>query len=88
MNYAVCGLVATLLSLPSAFAADPSLRVDYAGFTVWLNCQGHAVFKFRYNAQRDAGAFRALLPSVSIRQSPTPASPPIPIVSSPLRPEH
>jgi hypothetical protein len=43
MNHAACGLLVTLLSLPSAFAADPSLRVDYEGFTVWLNCQEHAV---------------------------------------------
>ena len=57
MNHAVCIAVVAFLSLPSAFAADPSLRVDYEGFTLWLNCQEHAVFKFRYNAQRDAGSF-------------------------------
>jgi endonuclease G, mitochondrial len=60
MNHAACALVVALLFIPPAFAADPSLRVDYAGFTVWLNCQEHAVFKFRYNAQRDAGSFPRL----------------------------
>jgi hypothetical protein len=34
----------------------PQRRLDYAGFMVWLNCKEHAVFKFRYNAQRDDGA--------------------------------
>lgn len=57
MNHAACGLLAVLLSLSSAFAADPSLRVDYEGFTVWLNYHEHAVAKFRYNAQRDSGSF-------------------------------
>jgi hypothetical protein len=35
----------------------PHVRVDYEGFTVWLNCQEHAVAKFSYNAQRDSGSF-------------------------------
>ena len=57
MNHAACILVVAFLCLSSAFAADPFLRVDYEAFTVWLNCQEHAVFKFRYNAQRDSGNF-------------------------------
>jgi hypothetical protein len=61
MNHEACGLVVPLLSIPPAFAADPSLRVDYEGFTVWLNCQEHAVFKFRYNAQRDSNGSTFLL---------------------------
>lgn len=55
MNHAACGLLA-LLTLAPVFAAE-SFRVDYGGFTVWLNCQEHMVFKFRYNAQRDSGNF-------------------------------
>lgn len=43
MNHAVCIAVAAFLFLPSAFAADPSLSIDYEGFTVWLNCQEHAL---------------------------------------------
>jgi endonuclease G len=31
------------------------LRLDYEGFTVWLDCQEHGPVKFRYNAQRDSG---------------------------------
>lgn len=44
-------------SLPRPKAANPQFRVDYASFTVWLDGQEQAVFKFRYNAQRDAGSF-------------------------------
>ena len=57
MNHATDGLLVRLVSFSAAFAANPSLRVDYEGFTVWLNCQEHAVFQFRYNAQRDSGNF-------------------------------
>jgi hypothetical protein len=57
MNHEAYGLLVAFLSLPSAFAAGPSWRVDYLGFTVWLNCQDHAVDKFRYNAQHDSGTF-------------------------------
>jgi endonuclease G len=31
------------------------LRLNYQGFTVWLDCQERAAVKFRYNAQRDDG---------------------------------
>jgi endonuclease G len=31
------------------------LKLDYEGFTVWLDCKEHAAVKFRYNAQRDTG---------------------------------
>jgi len=31
------------------------LRIDYEGFTVWLDCQERAPIKFQYNAQRDNG---------------------------------
>lgn len=38
---------------------DPSgkrvLRLDYEGFTIWLDCRERAPIKFRYNAQRDNG---------------------------------
>lgn len=56
MNHVKLGFLLTVLSLTSAFATEP-FRVNYEGFTVWLNCQEHAVAKFRYNAQRDSGSF-------------------------------
>ncbi|SMF96147.1 endonuclease G [Methylomagnum ishizawai] len=31
------------------------LRLNYEGFTVWLDCKERAAVKFRYNAQRDTG---------------------------------
>jgi endonuclease G, mitochondrial len=31
------------------------LRLDYQGFTLWLNCQRRGAVRFRYNAQRDQG---------------------------------
>ncbi|CAG0994775.1 Nuclease [Myxococcaceae bacterium] len=32
------------------------LRLDYEGFTVWLDCKERGPVKFRYNAQRDTGS--------------------------------
>jgi len=31
------------------------LKLDYEGFTIWLDCKERAPIKFRYNAQRDTG---------------------------------
>lgn len=33
------------------------LRLDYEGFTLWMDCEKHGAVKFRYNAQRDSGSF-------------------------------
>jgi len=33
-------------------------RLDYEGFTVWLDCEKRGAVKFRYNAQRDTGNFK------------------------------
>jgi endonuclease G len=35
--------------------ADNLLRLDYEGFTVWLDCAKRGPVKFRFNAQRDVG---------------------------------
>jgi endonuclease G len=32
------------------------LKLDYAGFTVWLDCAKRGPVKFRYNAQHDTGS--------------------------------
>ena len=32
------------------------LKLDYEGFTVWLDCEKRGAVKFRYNAQRDTGS--------------------------------
>jgi len=34
------------------------MKLDYEGFTVWLDCQKRGAVKFRYNAQRDTGNFK------------------------------
>ena len=33
-------------------------RVDYEGFTLWVDCSKRATVKFQYNAQRDGGNFK------------------------------
>lgn len=44
-----------LFSLPS-FAEVK--RLDYTGFTIWLDCDAKSAVRFRYNAQRDTGNFK------------------------------
>lgn len=34
------------------------LKLDYTGFTVWLDCSKRAPIKFQYVAQRDEGSFK------------------------------
>ena len=34
-----------------------TIKVDYEGFSVWLDCQRHGAIKFQYNAQHDTGHF-------------------------------
>jgi endonuclease G len=34
------------------------LKLDYSGFTVWLDCSKRAAIKFQYVAQRDEGSFK------------------------------
>jgi len=38
--------------------SDSILRLDYEGFSVWLNCKKRGAMKFRYNAQHDNGNFK------------------------------
>lgn len=50
-----------LLISTSVFAVQPKqdgklLRLDYFGFTVWIDCAKKGAVKFRYNAQRDSGS--------------------------------
>lgn len=34
------------------------LKLDYEGFTIWLDCSQRGAVKFRYNAQHDTGNFK------------------------------
>ena len=38
--------------------SDSILKLDYSGFTVWLDCSKRAPIKFQYVAQRDTGSFK------------------------------
>jgi len=38
--------------------AKDLLRLDYEGFTIWLDCSKRGAVKFQYNAQRDTGIFK------------------------------
>lgn len=49
--------VALVLVTGIVQAANPRHRVDYQGFTVWLDCKEHAAFMFRYNAGHDMGDY-------------------------------
>lgn len=45
---------------PLAIATQPAstgnvLKLDYDGFTVWLDCSKRGAVKFQYNAQHDTG---------------------------------
>ncbi len=46
-------------SEPTTYATESQsgdiMRLDYEGFTVWLDCSKRGAVKFRYNAQRDTG---------------------------------
>ena len=39
-----------------AWESQPSLRLDYPGFTLWLDCSKRGAVKFQYVAQRDNGS--------------------------------
>ena len=48
-------LAMLLASAYLSSAAAEVLRLDYEGFTIWLDCERRGAVKFRYNAQRDQG---------------------------------
>jgi endonuclease G, mitochondrial len=61
-------LILLLLSGCSIIQEQPSesatatksrlLKLDYEGFSLWLDCSRRGAVKFRYNAQRDSGNFK------------------------------
>lgn len=48
-------LLFCLAALFSISASAEVRRVDYTGFTIWVDCEQKGAVKFRYNAQRDTG---------------------------------
>ncbi|TNC80283.1 MAG: DNA/RNA non-specific endonuclease [Oleiphilus sp.] len=51
----LCLLVSSVSSAGVSSVGDTILRLDYEGFTVWLDCERRGAVMFRYNAQRDTG---------------------------------
>jgi endonuclease G len=49
------GNVADYRSAILAWESQPNLRLDYPGFTVWLDCSRRGATKFQYVAQHDTG---------------------------------
>ena len=49
-----------LLTLPFIFLSihAKDIRLDYEGYSLWLDCDKKAAVRFRYNAQRDTGDFK------------------------------
>ena len=48
-------LIITMLTPIPSFAESDIQRLDYSGFTIWLDCDKRAATRFRYNAHRDTG---------------------------------
>ena len=57
LRRSLSAIVLVLLSVLSTAAAEVK-RLDYEGFTIWLDCARRGAIKFRYNAQRDQGDFK------------------------------
>jgi len=53
-------LLATITIISTSFSAHASeiKRLDYEGFTVWLDCDKRGAVRFQYNAQHDTGSFK------------------------------
>lgn len=49
---------ATIATETPVTPASKILKLDYQGFTVWLDCSKRGPIKFRYSAQRDSGNFK------------------------------
>lgn len=47
-----------IVDLKAESVSADLIRLDYEGFTVWLDCEKRGAVKFRYNAQRDTGNFK------------------------------
>jgi len=54
--------LASITIFVTSFPATASeiKRIDYEGFTVWVDCDKRGAVKFQYNAQHDTGNFKRL----------------------------
>jgi len=55
-------LLAVITIISTSFTAHASeiKRIDYEGFTVWVDCDKRGAVKFQYNAQHDVGSYKRL----------------------------
>jgi endonuclease G len=44
-------------SAPAPVTLSQIMKLDYEGFTVWIDCEKRGAVKFQYNAQHDTGSF-------------------------------
>ena len=54
--YLLAAITISVTSLTSH--ASEIKRIDYEGFTVWVDCDKRGAVKFQYNAQHDTGSFK------------------------------
>jgi endonuclease G len=47
----------TTIPVTPSVSQNNLMKLDYDGFTVWLDCEKRGAVKFQYNAQRDTGSF-------------------------------
>lgn len=51
--------MAVIISLTSFLTyALETKRIDYEGFTAWLNCNKRRAVKFQFNAEHSTGSFK------------------------------
>jgi endonuclease G len=53
-----CSFVQEKPSEQLSSSSNRILKLNYEGFTLWLDCNRRGTVKFRYNAQRDTGSFK------------------------------
>lgn len=51
-------LIVLFLLTPSVLSAENIIKLNYEGFTLWLDCDRRGAAMFRYNAQRDTGNYK------------------------------
>ncbi len=52
--------IITIVVSSFSLHASEIKRIDYEGFTVWVDCDRRGAVKFQYNAQHDTGSFKRL----------------------------
>ena len=56
--YFLAAITIIVTSFP--VTASEIKRIDYEGFSVWVDCDKRGAVKFQYNVQRDTGSYKRL----------------------------